>query len=160
MRRRALALIVSLLALAASAPAAQAGWFAAERVDGPAPISALGNVSLGRDGRGAVVYVKQEGENPAGYLSRFIDGGFGAPERLAGADGVSGIAVAAGDKGRLALVWISGGNVFGAVADGAPGAPVSAPVQLSNAGGASGLDVQIGVEGGAFAVWSQGGDVH
>jgi hypothetical protein len=160
MRRRVLALIVSLLALAACAPAAQARWFAAEPVDGPGPISVLGDVSLGRDGDGGVVYAKQEGDNPAGYLSRFVDGAFGAPERLAGADGVSDIAVAAGEKGRLALVWVSNGNVFGAVADGKPGAPVSAPVQLSNTGGASGLDVQIGVEGGAFAVWSQGGDVR
>jgi hypothetical protein len=73
---------------------------------------------------------------------------------------VSDIAVAAGDKGRLALVWISNGNVYGAVADGGVGAPVSAPVQLSSAGGASGLDISIGVEGGAFAVWSQAGDVR
>src|SRR5215210_7410723 len=127
MRRRALVPIVSLLALAATAPAAQARWFAAEPVDGPAPITALGGVSLGRDGDGGVVYVKQEGDNPAGYLARFVDGDFGAPERLAGADGVSDIAVAAGDKGRLALVWVSNGNVFGAVADGSAGAPLSAP---------------------------------
>jgi hypothetical protein len=160
MRRRALALIVSLLALAAAAPAAQARWFGAEAVDGPAPITALGGVSLARDGAGGVVYVKQEGDNPAGYLSRFVGGGFRPPERLAGADGVSDIAVAAGDKGRLALAWVSNGNVFGAVADGRPGAPVSAPVQLSSGGGASGLAVEIGVEGGAFAVWSQGGDVR
>jgi hypothetical protein len=160
MRRRVLPLILSLFALAAAAPAAQARWFTAEPVDGPGPIAGLGGVALGRDGDGGVVYVKQEGDNPAGYLARFVDGAFGAPERLAGADGVSDIAVAAGTRGRLALVWVANGNVFGAVADGSPGAPVSAPVQLSNTGGASGLDVQIGVEGGAFAVWSQGGDVR
>jgi hypothetical protein len=73
---------------------------------------------------------------------------------------VSDVAVAAGDRGRLALAWVSNGNVFGAVADGRPGAPVSAPAQLSTGGGATGLDVAIGLEGGAFAVWSQGGDVR
>jgi hypothetical protein len=159
MRRRVLALLVSLLALGLAAPAAHAAWFGAEVVDGPAPITRLGGVSLGRDGTGAVAYVKQEGDNPAGYIARFAAGVWGKPERLP-ANGVTDIAVAAGTNGRLALVWVANGNVFGAVADGRPGAPVSAPVQLSNTGGASGLDVQIGVEGGAFAVWSQGGDVR
>src|SRR6476661_635809 len=158
MRRRALALTVSLIALAAAAQPASAAWFTAESVD--APVAKLGNVSIGRDGIGAVVYVKQEGDNPAGYMSRFIRGGWQAPERLAGADGVSEIAVAAGGKGHLALTLIANGKVYGAVATGKPGATVSAPVQLSNTGGASGLDVQSGVEGGAFAVWSQGGDVR
>src|SRR5881227_2716667 len=91
MPRRALALIVSLLALGAAAPAAQARWFGATAVDGPGPIAALGNVSLGRDGTGTVAYVKQEGDNPVGYLARFTDGAFRPPERLP-ADGVNEIA--------------------------------------------------------------------
>jgi hypothetical protein len=152
--RRTLALIVPLLALAAAAPA-HAAWFPAERVDGPAPITAMGGVSLARSGTGGVVYVKQEGDNPVGWLARFAAGAWRAPERLP-ANGVSEIRVAAGDHGRLVLAWISGGAVFGAVADGVGGA-VSAPVQLSAAGGASGLDIQLGVEGGAFAVWSEAG---
>lgn len=159
MRRRVLALLVSLLALGLTAPAAEARWFGAGVVDGPAPITRLGGVSLGRDGTGAVAYVKQEGDNPVGYIARFAAGVWGKPERLP-ANGVTDIAVAAGPNGRLALVWVANGNVYGAVATGRPGAPLSAPVQLSNTGGASGLDVQIGVEGGAFAVWSQGGDVR
>jgi hypothetical protein len=159
MRRPLIALLVSLLAPAAAAPAADARWFAAETVDGPAPITRIGGVSLGRDGSGAVAYVKHEGDDPVGYLARFVAGAWRPAERLP-ADGVSDLSVAAGANGRLALVWIAGGTVFGAVADGKPGAPVSTPVALSGPGGASGVDVQIGVEGGAFAVWSQGGDVH
>jgi hypothetical protein len=155
-----LALAVSLLALAVLAPSADAAWFGAQPVDGPAPIVSLGNVSLGRDGTGGVVYVKQLGDNPAGFLSRFIGGAWGAPEPISGAHGVSEIQVAAGENGRLALAWISDGNVYAAVADGGPGAPVSAPVQLSNTGGASGLDMSLGSEGGAYAVWSQNGDVR
>jgi hypothetical protein len=153
--RRTLAPLASLIVLATAAPA-QANWFAAEAVDGPAPIAAVGGVSLGRDGRGAVVYVKHEGDNPAGWLARFADGAWQAPERLP-ADGVSDIEVAAGEKGRLALAWISGGAVYGAVVEGGTSTAVSAPVQLSSAGGASGLDVQIGVRGGAHAVWSEAG---
>src|SRR3954470_2512434 len=156
MRRRSLVLLVSLAVLALGAPAAEAGWFPADVVDGPAPITRLGGVSLGRDGTGGVVYVKQEGDNPAGYLARFAGGVWGKPVRLP-ANGVTNIAVAAGPKSRLALVWVANGNVFAAVAD---AKHVSAPVPLSNTGGATGLDVQIGVEGGAFAVWSQGGDVR
>src|SRR3954451_8553834 len=160
MHRRVLALIVSLLALAAAAPAAQARWFAAGPVDGPAPISGIGNVSLARDGGGAVAYVKQEGDNPAGYISRLIGGDWQAPERVAGADGVSDIAGAAGDDGRLGVVWISNGNVVASVADGKPGATLAGPVLLSGGGGASNLDIQVGTEGGMFAVWSQGGAVR
>jgi PKD domain len=160
MHRRALALIVSLLALAAAAPAAQARWFSAEAIDGPGPIAAIGNVSMARDGGGAVAYVKQEGDNPAGYIARFISGAWQAPERVPGADGVSDIAVAAGDDGRLALAWISNGSVLASVADGKPGAPLAAPVLLSAGGGATNLDIQIGTEGGVFAVWSQGGAVR
>jgi hypothetical protein len=160
MHRRALALIVSLVAFAAAAPSAHAGWFAAGPVDGPGPITAIGNVSLARDGGGAVAYIKSEGDNPAGYISRFIAGDWRAPERVPGADGVSDIAVAAGDNGRLGLAWISNGSVLASVADGKPGAPLAAPVLLSGGGGASNLDIQIGTEGGVFAVWSQGGAVR
>jgi PKD domain len=159
MRRRGLVLILSLAGLVVAPGAARANWFGAETIDGPAPIAQIGGVSLGRDGGGAVGYVKQEGANPAGYLARFIDGAWRPPERLPG-DAVSETAVAAGEKGRLVVAWISGGNVFGAVADGGPGAPLSGPVQLSTGAPASGLDLQIGVEGGAYAVWSQGGDVR
>jgi PKD domain len=159
MRRCGLVLILFLAGLVVAPGAARANWFGAETVDGPAPIAQVGGVSLGRDGGGAVGYVKQEGANPAGYIARFIDGAWRPPERLPG-DAVSEIAVAAGEKGRLVVTWISGGNVFGAVADGGPGAPLSGAVQLSTGAPASGLDLQIGVEGGAYAVWSQGGDVR
>jgi hypothetical protein len=147
--------LIALIALATAAPA-QANWFPAERIDGPAPIAAVGGVSLGRDGTGAVVYVKNEGDDPVGWVSRFGGGAWGAPERLP-ADGVSDVDVAAGEKGRLALAWIAAGAVYGAVADGGANVAVSAPVQLSAAGGAAGLDVRIGVEGGAYAVWSEAG---
>jgi hypothetical protein len=157
--RRTLAPLVSvtvaLLALVTAAPA-QAKWFPAEPVDGPAAIAGVGGVSLGRDGTGAVVYVKHEGDNPAGWMSRFADGAWRPPERLPAA-GVTDIRVAAGEKGRLAVAWISGGAVFGAVVDGGASPALSAPVQLSAAGGATGLDVQLGVEGGAYAVWSEAG---
>jgi hypothetical protein len=154
--RRTLILIAALLAPASLVPAtADAKWFPAERVDGPGPIAAMGGVSLARDGSGGVVYVKQEGDNPVGYLARFTDGAWAAPERLP-ADGVGEIRVAAGDRGRLAIAWTSGAGVFGAVVGG-EGAAVSAPVRLSMTGGASGLDVQAGVRGAAFAVWAEPG---
>ena len=49
--RRFLAPLTALLLLAV-APAAQAAWFAAEPVDGPAEIDALGDVDVARDGSG------------------------------------------------------------------------------------------------------------
>jgi hypothetical protein len=154
--RRTLVLLVSLLVLAPAAPAA-AAWFPADVVDGPGPIDAVGGVSLARDATGAVAYIKREGDNPAGYLARFVDGGWRPAERLAGADGLSDIAVVADDGGRLAVVWVSNGNVFGTAAPRGSGAAFAAPVALSSAGGAGGLDIQVGVQGGVFAVWSQAG---
>ena len=53
-----------------SSPAARAGWIPSETIDGPADIVKVGGVDLGRDGNGAVVYLRR-------------DGGIGARLRLA-----------------------------------------------------------------------------
>ncbi|MGH2968926.1 MAG: hypothetical protein ACRDK0_07665, partial [Solirubrobacteraceae bacterium] len=79
--RRILAPLTVLLTLAL-APAAQAGWFRAEPIDGPAEIEALGDVDLARDGGGGVVYVKREAGVPQVFLSRLVEGAWTPPERL------------------------------------------------------------------------------
>ena len=47
-----------------AAPAAQAAWFRAEPIDGPAEIESLGDVDVARDGSGGVVYVKRDAGVP------------------------------------------------------------------------------------------------
>jgi hypothetical protein len=68
---------------------------------------------------------------------------------------VSEAAITAMDRGRLAIVWIAGGDVFGSVVN-RSGAP-TAPAPLSQGAGASGLSVDMGVDEVAYAVWAQAG---
>jgi hypothetical protein len=134
------------LALAVCAPAAHAGWFAAEPIDGPSDILRFGDVDLARDGTGGIVYVRRDG----GFLTRFSGGAWSGPTPVAA--GVEEIAVSASDGARLVVAWIAGGNVYGAVANG-PG-PLGPAVQLTSGGGASGLALDMGINGHAYAVWS------
>jgi hypothetical protein len=147
---RILPLLTCLLGLAL-APAAHAEWFPADPVDGPADIDRVA-IDIGREETAGVAYVKREPAGARAWLSVLAGGAWGAPAPISG-PGASEVAVAAGERGRLAVVWIENGDVFGALAGGAA-------TRLSIGGGASGLAVDIGVTGVAYAVWSQGGDVR
>jgi hypothetical protein len=144
-------LLTSLLLFAVLAPAAHAAWFAAEPVDGPADISRLA-IDIGREETGGVAYVKRDAGGARAWLSILTGGVWAAPAPISGA-GASEVAVAAGERGRLAVAWIEGGDVIGELAGGPP-------TRLSAGGGATGLAIEIGVNGVAYAVWSQAGDVR
>jgi hypothetical protein len=144
--RRSIPLLTCLLVLAL-APAARAGWFPAETVDGPADIQRVA-VDMGLEDSGAVAYVK----GGQAWLSTMVRGAWSAPAAVSGA-GATEVAGAAGARGRTAVAWIENGNVVGALA----GRP---PVLLSPGGGATGLAIDIGVNGVAYAVWSQAGHVR
>jgi hypothetical protein len=139
-----LPVLLAVLFLLLAAQAAEARWFAVEPVDtGERPV-----VDLGVEEGGGLVYVK----GGAAWLSRLGPRGWGAPAAL-NAAGTTEVAVAAGERGRLAAAWIQDGNVVGTLV-GAPAVPLSA------GGGASGLALEMGVNGVAYAVWSQNGDVR
>src|SRR5829696_2725369 len=106
--RRLIAPFTTLLLLAL-APAAHAGWYAAETVDGPAEIETLGDVDVARDGSGGVVYLKRDGGVPQVFLSRLDEGAWQRPEKLSGGAPVSEAVVTATDGGRLAVAWVAGG---------------------------------------------------
>jgi PKD domain len=144
--RRALALLPCLAALAL-VPAAHAGWFAAEPLDGPGDIQSVA-VDLAPDGTGAAVWVKAG----AAWVSPLADGAWGTPAALAG-PGVTEAVVATGSGGRAVAAWVQNGTAYGALS-GQPATPLSAP------GGASSMAVDLGVNGVAYAVWVQGGDVR
>src|SRR3954451_12982515 len=117
-RRVCLSALLAPLALAALPALASAGWFPAQPVDGPAPdIEKLGGVDLARDGTGGVVYLKRVDGAAHVFLSRFTGGRFRAPERVDNGRGAaaSGAAVAAGNKGRLAIAGTAGPRVYGSV---------------------------------------------
>ena len=142
------------------APAAQAGWFAAEAVDGPAEIDALGDVDVARDGSGGLVYLKRDGGSPQVFLSRLDEGVWQPPEKLSGGAPVTEAAVTATDGGRLAVAWVAGGQVLGTVIPAAAQAQAPAPPVVLGGGGATGVAIDMGINEDGYAVWSAGGDVR
>jgi len=165
-RRLSLSVPLALLALAALTPAASAGWFAAQPLDGPSPdIEKLGGVDLSRDGTGGLVYIKRADGVPHVFLSRFNGGQFRPGERVDNgiAAGATEAVVAAADFGRLAIVWTAGNSVYGSVVVGNAGAPgpLVGPTALHAAAGApSGVALDMGINGAAYtsyAVPSPGG---
>src|SRR5215208_7581195 len=157
---RRLIVPVTALLLLTVAPAAHARWFAAEAVDGPAEIEALGDVDVARDGSGGVVYLKREGGVAQVFLSRLREGDWQAPGRLSGGAPVTEAAVTATDGGRLAVVWAAGGEVLGTVIPAAAQARAPAPPVVLGGGGASGVAIDMGINEDGYAVWSAGGDVR
>jgi hypothetical protein len=137
--------ILSLALVLVLAPGAEARWFPFEAVDGPAtrPI-----VDLGIETGGGLVYVK----GAQAWLSQLGSTGWSAPTALS-TGATTEAAVAAGERGRIAVAWIQDGIVYGALV-GAPATP------LSSGGGAENLAIEMGVNGVAYAVWAQAGDVR
>ena len=155
-------LLIALTAVAALLPAsaAQAGWYRAEAVDGPAEIVSLGDVDVARDGSGGVVYLKREGGAAQVFLSRLDEGKWQAPERLSNGAPVTDAAVTATDGGRLAAVWAAGGQVLATVIPAAAQAQAPAPPVVLGGGDATGVAIDMGINEDGYAVWSAGGDVR
>jgi hypothetical protein len=155
--RRLIPLLTALAALAL-APSAQAVWFGADALDGPADIRSVADADLARDGDGGVVYLKVDGGSPQAFLVRMTDGAWQPPERLSSGPAVTDAAITATAGGRLAIAYIAGGNVYGTVIPAAGQAP--APPVLLGGGGASHVAVDMGINNAAYAVWAQSGDVR
>jgi hypothetical protein len=127
-----------LAAVLASAAAAAAAWPAtapadyapATTVDGPnADVVSLGGVDIARtDATGAVAYLKRELAQAKVFVAPLVRGNPGAPVRVdTGQIGdASQLRMAAGEKGRTAVVWVNNGILYGAykaAGDGAFGPP-------------------------------------
>ncbi len=152
-----LAASLALLALGA-APAAQAAFYPGDAIDGPsADIRALGDVDLARDGTGALVYVKRVDGVEHVFAARFVDGAFQAPEPLDVALPGTGSepVVGASDGGRLVVVFVNSGTVYGVVRP--AGGTWSAPTPL---GGGRHPAVDLSINGTAFASFTSQGDVR
>ena len=153
-----LAASVGLVALGAAPAAVQAGFFAGDAIDGPsADIRALGDLDLARDGTGAVAYVKRVDGVDRVLAARFAGGAFQTPEPLdTGLPGTSSQpVVGASDAGRLVVVFVNAGTVYGVVRP--AGGAWSAPTPLGG-----GLDpaVDLSINGTAFASFTAQGDVR
>ncbi|HYM59228.1 MAG TPA: hypothetical protein VES79_14800 [Solirubrobacteraceae bacterium] len=160
-RRLCLTALLVLLALAAAAPGAHAGWFPAEPIDGPAvEIERLGGVDLARDGTGGLVYIKRIGGVSHVMLSRHVGGAWRPPEQVdvGVPEGATEAAIAVADRHRIAVVWIAGSKLFGSVVQGndeQPG-PLMGPAELFSdpSGAVSDLSVDMGINGTAYATFS------
>ncbi len=153
-------LLTSLLALTAALAAgpAHAGIFPGDAIDGPNPeIQALGDLDLARDGTGALTYVRQVAGVDRIFVSRFAEGVFQPAEQIdAGLPGASSQpVVSAADGGRLVVVYVNGGIVYGVARP--AGAGWAAPVALSSGSDPS---VDMSINGTAFATFTVLGDVR
>jgi hypothetical protein len=115
MRRRLLVPFALLagLAVAPAGAAADVGRFIpAEPLD--APVTALGDLDIARDGSGALAYVKPVGGVDHVFIARLQGGAWQRPEQVDG--GLPGPGsqpvVAAGDGGKLAIAFVSGGQLY------------------------------------------------
>jgi hypothetical protein len=157
MRRLSTLGLAVLLAGVLTAPA-RAAFFPGDPVDGPsADVHALGDLDLARDGTGALVYVKAVDGVDHVFAARFEKGVFQPIERIDGALGgpSSQPVVGASDSGRLAIVFVNAGTVYGVVRSSGQG--FSAPVSLG-----TGVDpaVDLSINGTAFASFTSAGDVR
>ena len=119
------AVLAGLALVPSSALADVGGFIPAEGIDGP--VTALGDLDVARDGTGALAYVKSVGGVDHVFVSRLQAGAWQAPEQLDTTLGASSQpVVAAGDGGRLAVAFISGGSLFTTVKP-ASDQPYSAP---------------------------------
>jgi hypothetical protein len=151
-------LILTAVLLAVPAASARAALFPGDAIDGPSPdIQALGDVDLARDGTGALAYVKRVGGVDAVFVARFAGGVFAPAERIdAGLPGPSAQpVVAAADRGRLVVVFVNAGTVYGVVRP--AGSGFIAPVAL---GAGSDPSVDGSINGTAYASFTSGGDVR
>ncbi|MEA2149975.1 MAG: hypothetical protein QOD69_1805 [Solirubrobacteraceae bacterium] len=156
--RRLLILTAALVALPA-APA-RAGIFLGDPVDGPGPgseVQSLGDLDLARDGTGALTYVKRVDGVDGIFVSRFAGGVFAPGERVDGGVGGNGSqpVVGASDAERLAVVFVSGGTVYGVARPAGQGFLAPTPLGIG-----SDPSVALSINGTAYASFTSGGDVR
>jgi hypothetical protein len=145
MRRRLLVLttvLAGLLLVPGSAGADVGQFIPAEPIDGP--VTALSDLDVSRDGTGALAYVKPDGGVDHVFVSRLEGGAWQRPERIDGGFTAPGSqpVVAAGDGGRLAIAFVSGGSLV-SVFKPASGQPYTAPQLVSVSGSNPSIDLSI-----------------
>ena len=91
-----------------TAPAADAALAPASVIDGPSSaILDVDGAAMASDGSGGIVYRKLVGDQPHLFVARFLGGVWQAPIQVDGGQefGASFPAIAAGNGGRLLVVW-------------------------------------------------------
>jgi hypothetical protein len=163
------AAVVAAGAVLLLAAPARAAWFPGATVDGPSPdIVEVDGLNLSLDGTGGVVYIKKDGGVNHVFVSQFYLGKFFPPQRVdGGLNGPSSSArIAASEDGRLAVVFINGGSLYGVVA-GDKTQPFTGPAQIAGGTQAAPItnpDLDMSVHGAAYVAYvtpgGGGADVH
>jgi hypothetical protein len=158
LRSLVLALLAGTVAVLLAAHPARAGLFTGDPVVGPTPaLHDLQGIDLAPDGGGAIAYTMDDGGVPHVFVNRFVNGVWSGPERLDADLGgaATQAAVAAGDGGRLLVVFANGGNVYAAArADAGSG---WGRQTLWSGGGASDPAVDLSVNGKGYAAFTAPG---
>ena len=132
--------------------------FTGDPVVGPTPaLHTLQGLDLAPDGSGAIVSTMDDGGVPHVFVNRFVNGAWGGPERLDADLGgaATQAAVAAGDGGRLLVVFVNAGNVYAATRADAGSGWVRQT--LWSGGGASDPAVDHSVNGKGYAAFTAPG---
>ena len=146
LRALALPLAAALSLLLVTAPAAHALIEPVAPIDGPsADIVELGGVAMAADGSGGVVYRKRVEGRVHIFAAQYVNGHWGSPQRVdvGQAFESSFPAIAAGEGGRLVVVWANhyssttDGLFSAALEPGSTGFQAPVPVDL-NIGQATG----------------------
>jgi hypothetical protein len=156
-RRFTIALTLAVLLAGVAATPAGAAFFRGDPIDAGPGVSALGDIDLARDGSGAMIWVRAIDGVDHVVVSRFEHGSFQPPERAdAGLPGPSSQPMlGAAGGGRLAIVFVNAGTVYGAVRP--SGGAISVPTPL---GPGSDPAVDLSINGTAFASFTSAGDVR
>jgi PKD domain len=111
-------LTLAAAALLAAAPAARAVIEPVAPIDGPsAEIVELGGVAMAADGTGGLVYRKRVEGRAHIFVAQYAGGKWGAPQRVDTGENFESSfpAIAAGEGGRLVVVWA---NHYSSTTDG------------------------------------------
>jgi hypothetical protein len=157
--RAALTLLLAVALLAPIAGHAGAATFPGDAIVGPSSaLRTLDGIAVAPDGSGAIAFTLQDGGVEHVFVSRLVDGGWSAPERLDG--GLAGASsqptIAAGDGGRVLVAFTNGGNVYALTRPGASAA-YGAPQTIWGGGGASGPALDLSANGKAYLVFAAPG---
>lgn len=153
-----LAAATALLALALAAATARADIFPGDVAVRPTgALHQLDGLDLAPDGTGGLAFTMDDGGVEHVFVSRLLNGAWGAPERLDADLGAAGtqIAIAAGDGGRLLVVFVNGGSVYADTR--ASAASGWSRQTLWSGGGASDPSVDLSVNGKGYAVFTAPG---
>jgi hypothetical protein len=151
-------LATAAIVLLALASPARAGVFTGDPVVGPSPaVHGLDGIDLAPDGSGAIVYTMDDSGVEHVFVQRLVNGAWSAPERLDADLGSAATqaVVAAGDGGRVLVVFVNGGNVYASTRpDSGTG---WARQTLWSGGGASDPAVDLSVNGKGYAAFAAPG---